>query len=234
MCCTDAFAGVERHVSELAARPSRGRPPRDRHRGGDQARVRAMRPGDGVRRAARAPHRRRHAQPAAPAGPPDIVNVHMTAAEVAVALAAVAARRARRQHAALRLARGRPRLRPRPLARWARRRVDAQIAVSQYVADHVDGPSTVVLSGVQPEPGRVPACRPTPPCRARRPAARAGEATPTSRSAPSPTSGLASRAGACTVAGDGALRGELEALASALGIGGHGRLPRPPLRRATT
>ena len=63
----------------------------------------------------------------------------------------------------------------RPVTRSGTRRVDAQIAVSQYVADHVDGPSTVVLSGVRPEPDRVAGGRPEP-GRPGRAAARAGEA----------------------------------------------------------
>jgi glycosyltransferase involved in cell wall biosynthesis len=80
---------------------------------------------------------------------PSIVNVHMTAAEIAVALSpslrgvpVISTR-----HIAL--PRGSRRL-TRPIVLLGRRRVNGQIAVSQFVADRVDGTSTVVLSGVQP------------------------------------------------------------------------------------
>ncbi len=182
VCCTNAFAGVERHVSELAAaQVALG------HRvtvvGGHQPRVRAT-AGDGVvvlpghaihvalrslRRLPAASRRRQRAHDRGRGGPLD---------------GPVAARRARgRAPATSPSPRGTRRL-TRPVTRWGTRRIDGQIAVSQYVADHVDGASTVVLSGVRPEPDRVGGGRPAA-GRPGRAAARAREATPTSRSAPS-------------------------------------------------
>ena len=191
VCCTNAFAGVERHVSELAAaQVALG------HRvtvvGGHEPRVRAV-AGDGVRvlpghgiRVALQSLRRLPARP-------DVVNVHMTAAEVALSLArwlrgvpVVSTRHFASPRGTRRLTR--------QVTRWGTRRVDAQIAVSQYVADHVDGPSTVVLSGVRPEPGRVVGGRPEP-GRPGRAAARGARSTPTSRSAPSPAPGSPAPAG---------------------------------------
>lgn len=154
VCCTSSFAGVERHVSELAAAQAAAG-----HRvtviGGDSARVRAVAgdgvrvlPGEGVRRAVRSLRRL--------TSRPDILNVHMTAAEVTLGLATwlrgvpvVSTRHFAWPRGSRRLGR--------PVVRLATRRVDVQLAVSRYVADHVDGPSTVVLSGVRSDPGRAPA-----------------------------------------------------------------------------
>ena len=100
VCCTNAFAGVERHVSELAAaQAALG------HRvtvvGGDQpgsepsqGTASTVLPGQAIRVALRS-LRRLLARP-------DVVNVHMTAAEVALAPGPVAAWRAGRQHPPLR------------------------------------------------------------------------------------------------------------------------------------
>lgn len=155
VCCTDAFAGVERHVSELAAAQVAAG-----HRvtvvGGDQKRVQTtagpkvrVLPGHRVDVAVRSLRRLER--------PADVVNVHMTGAEVAVALSPwIRTRVVSTRHFAS--PRG-ARLATRLVVRWSTRRVDRQIAVSRYVAEHVDGASTVVLSGVRPEPDRVPAAQ---------------------------------------------------------------------------
>ncbi|MFP3714111.1 glycosyltransferase family 4 protein [Puerhibacterium sp. TATVAM-FAB25] len=141
---SDGFAGVERHVARLA----RGQAAAGETVvvvGGEPAAM--ARELDGVAHlpAASMPDvaaaLRRHGRRA------DVVHVHMTAAEVAAGLAlwsphpAVVATR----HFA----------RPRgsgptgPLvAATARRPLRAQIAISHYVARHVDGPTTVVHPGV--------------------------------------------------------------------------------------
>ena len=212
VCCTDAFAGVERHVSELAAEHAASG-----HQvtviGGDRTRVREMAgprvrvlPGHRVDVAVRS--LRRLDEPA------DVVNTHMTGAELAAAVAGVRAPVVSTRHFAS--SRGNRSL-TRPLVRWSTRRVDAQISVSQYVADRVDGTSTVVLSGVRPDPGLVPA------------AGRRRSVLVAQRLEREKDTDVALRAFASSrlhhqgwsllVAGDGALRGQLEDLAARLGLG---------------
>ena len=217
VCCTNAFAGVERHVSELAAaQVALG------HRvtvvGGHQPRVRAtagdgvvVLPGHAIRVALRSLRRLSRLS-----GRPDVVNVHMTAAEVALATApwlrgvpVVSTR-----HFAS--PRGNRRL-TRLVTRWGTRRIDGQIAVSQYVADHVEGPSTVVLSGVRPEPDRVPAADRQPVVLVAQRLEHEKRTDVAVRAFAA--SGLADAGWRLTIAGDGALRGELEDLADSLGLG---------------
>jgi glycosyltransferase involved in cell wall biosynthesis len=213
VCCTSSFAGVERHVSELAAAQAAAG-----HRvtivGGDLDRVRAVAghavmvlPGHGVPGALRSLRRVRR---------PDLVNVHMTAAEVSLGLAwwlrgvpVVSTRHFASPRGS--------RLIARPAIRLGARRVDAQLAVSHYVAEHVDGASTVVLSGVRSDPGRVPAAEREPvvlvaqrlsPDKHTDMAVRAFAA-----------SGLAAQGWRLSVAGRGALLAELEQLADDLGVG---------------
>lgn len=213
MCCTDSFAGVERHISELALAQAES----GTHTviiGGDQGRLKAAVRGEvevlpghridvAIGSLRRLPLR------------PTVVNVHMTAAEVAVALTAsmrgvpVVSTR----HFAS--ARGSRRA-SRPLTRWSGRRIDAQISVSQYVADHVDGSSIVVLSGVQPDPGRVPAAVRTPVVLMAQRLEREKRTDLGFRAFA--MSGLANSGWRLAVAGGGSLREDLERLAAALGI----------------
>jgi glycosyltransferase involved in cell wall biosynthesis len=214
VCCTNAFAGVERHVSELAAAQlALG------HRvtivGGHQTRVRAT-AGDGV---VVLPG---HAIPVAlrtlrrlPARP-DIVNVHMTAAEVALSAApwlrgvpVVSTRHFASPRGTRRLTR--------VVTRWGTRRIDGQIAVSQYVADHVDGASTVVLSGVRPETDRVAAVDRMPVVLVAQRLEREKDTDVAVRAFAA--SGLAGAGWRLAIAGDGALRRELEQLATSLRLG---------------
>ncbi|WP_159797145.1 glycosyltransferase family 4 protein [Puerhibacterium puerhi] len=145
---SDGFAGVERHVARLA---------RGQAEAGEAVVVVGGEPAAMARELDGVPHLpaaslpdvaqalRRHGRRA------DVVHVHMTAAEVAAGLALWSAHPAvvTTRHFA----------RPRgsgaagPLvAAAARRPLRAQIAISHYVARHVDGPTTVVHPGVDVAP----------------------------------------------------------------------------------
>ncbi|MGR0318718.1 glycosyltransferase family 4 protein [Agromyces sp. ZXT2-3] len=91
----------------------------------------------------------------------DVVNTHMTAADVATVAALATRRRARRPAvvATCHFARPRGRVGPVPIDALVRGRIDAQIAISSAVAAAVDGPSTVVHTGIDPRPAGDPAAR---------------------------------------------------------------------------
>ncbi len=140
--CSDRFAGTERHVATLAeAQAAAG----DRvHVVGGEETMSRLALGVGHLPAASvldalAALRR---LPAA-----DVLHAHMTDAEVAVALhpGHRDAARVSTRHFARRRGSG-------PVRRVATtvtaRRLDGQIAVSRYVADHVEDPSTVIHPGV--------------------------------------------------------------------------------------
>ncbi|HKX68285.1 MAG TPA: glycosyltransferase family 4 protein [Intrasporangium sp.] len=144
--CTDAFAGVERHVALLAAaQADQG------HEvvvlGGHAATMNAVMDRSDIRHMpARTVGSMRSILNRL--GDADIFNVHMTAAEIAAATAwksrhvpVVATR-----HFAAR--RGQSSWAAGVVSRWAARHIAAQIAVSRYVAEHVEPPATVVVSGV--------------------------------------------------------------------------------------
>lgn len=156
---SDGFAGVERHVSRLAAGQAAAGADVTVIGGDAASMAAATEPAtltlvpvqDTVRAVAAAlAHRAQGA---------DVVHVHMTAAELAVGLRALVPGRrlppvvTTRHFAA---PRGSGPLGG-PVAWVARRPLRAQIAISRYVADHVDGPSQVVYPGV-PLPAEV---RPT-------------------------------------------------------------------------
>ena len=213
VCCTDAFAGVERHVSELAAAQAAAG-----HAvlvvGGQQDRMAlaagpevTVRPGARIdialRSLTRLPFR------------PDVINVHMTAAEVALAIAPQLRTVPVVSTHHFAAARG-SRLHTRAAARVAARRIAAQLAVSRYVADHIDGASIVVLSGVRPEPGRVPAAARD---RTVLLAQRLEQEKCTDLGLRAfADSGLAAGGWRLQVAGDGSLRSELERLTRTLRI----------------
>jgi glycosyltransferase involved in cell wall biosynthesis len=154
---SDGFAGVERHVARLA---------RAQHVGGHDVLVvggapvamRAAVAEDGVRlvpatSTADVVRALRRTAPGA-----DIVHVHMTAAEVAVTIAG-AARPAlppvvTTRHFARRRGQG---ARGGLVAAVARARVREQIAISRFVAAHIDGPATIVPPGVEDRPDTRPA-----------------------------------------------------------------------------
>ena len=144
---TDAFAGVERHVARLAASQHDvghdvsviGSAPTPMAAALGRPAVRCV-PATTLTAAVRALGR---------AGRVDVVNVHMTAAEVAAALSPGLWRVpivATRHFAARRGSTPAARV----FTRLTSHRIAAQIAVSEYVAAHVEGRSTVVVSGVPP------------------------------------------------------------------------------------
>jgi glycosyltransferase involved in cell wall biosynthesis len=213
VCCTDAFAGVERHVSELAAAQAAAG-----HAvlivGGQQDQMVlaagpevTVRPGARIdialRSLTRLPFR------------PEVINVHMTAAEVTLAIAPQLRTVPVVSTHHLAAARG-SRRRTRVLIRLAARRISAQLAVSDYVAAHIDGASTVVLSGVRPESDRVPAL-------ARESTVLVAQRLETEKRTDLALhafarSGLLETGWRLQIVGDGSLRPELERLARALRI----------------
>ena len=148
---TDGYAGVEAHVARLAAGQARAG-----HRvtivGGRVEQVRTVAgadvtvvPGRTIGQAVRY----LRLLPSAP----NIVHAHMTKAELATALyRPVWTHRtpmiSTRHFAAVRGAS----LPGRLVGRLVRSRVAAQIAISRFTADRIDGDSTVVFAGVEPQP----------------------------------------------------------------------------------
>lgn len=215
---SDGFAGVERHVARLARAQSAaghdvavigGAPDGMTTTIADPTvpLVPATTTGDVVR-ALRAS-----------AAAADLVHVHMTAAEVA---AAVAARTTRgfppvvstRHFARTRGTGARGHL----VAVVAASAVRAQISISRYVAENVEGESVVVHPGVDDRPdGRTAAARDDVVLVVQR--LEAEKRTDLALEAFA-ASGLARRGWRLEIAGDGAQRGPLEDLAAALGIAG--------------
>lgn len=152
---SDAFAGVERHVAQLAgAQAARG----DQVVviGGDQSRMGAESSPGVVHRPAATGWQTLRTVRAATRGRPDVVHAHMTVAEAASVLALlgtgiplVATRH---------FAQGRGRNGPaRALTGLLARRIAAQLAISEYVAERVEGDCTVVHPGVPEQPDALPA-----------------------------------------------------------------------------
>lgn len=212
---TDSFAGVERYVANLASEQAKrghsvrvigGRPEAMRQAVGDQRVM--LRPARSLMKAIGAIDSWRDC---------DILHAHMTAAEVATLLAIRAGRVplvSTRHFAQNRGASPLGRL----AAPWAARRVDRQVSVSRFVADHIDGESTVVLPGV-------PSLKDAPGAAERDRsvliAQRLEEEKETSLGLRAfSASGLADAGWRLDLAGEGALRGSLENLAQSLGISG--------------
>ena len=91
----------------------------------------------------------------------DVVNTHMTAADVATVEALALIPRSRRPAliATRHFASPRGRLGPIPIDALVRRWIDAQISISAAVAAAIDGPSTIVHTGIEPRPASDPAAR---------------------------------------------------------------------------
>ena len=212
---SDGWAGVERHVSELA-RAQVGLGDEVTVIGGDPDRMAAAL-GPDIR-----------ALPAARTagvtlaltrlgGPFDVVNTHMTAADLGAFLSPrhrSAAMVSTRHFAA---ARGAVPL-LRPVVRAVGRGLAGQISVSRYVADHVDGASTVVLSGVPVDEGRVPAAD-------RQPWILLAQRLQVEKRTDVAVrafagSGLAQEGWLLRICGDGSMRPELERLARDLNVEG--------------
>ena len=81
----------------------------------------------------------------------DVVNTHMTAADVA-AVVALTGRRRPALVSTRHFAQPRGRLGPVPIDALVRHRIDAEVSISAAVAASVDRPSTVVHTGVDPRP----------------------------------------------------------------------------------
>lgn len=212
---SDAFAGVERHVANLAAgQADSGH--RVRIVGGAPDAMRAALDGrtvpvDGAVTTAGAVVAARRV--ASGGHLPDVVHAHMTAAELAVALLPtlrgvpiVATRHFARHRGSSPVVRR--------LGAVVATRIDAQVAISEYVAERIDGSSTVVYPGVPvrdlpdgPRDRVVLVVQRLEPEKSTRTALRAFAA-----------SGLAGQGWTLRIAGDGSERPRLEALAARLGI----------------
>ncbi|MDF2805136.1 MAG: hypothetical protein K0S43_82 [Cellulosimicrobium sp.] len=216
---SDGFAGVERHVALLA---------RAQAAAGHQVAVVGGRPdamGDAL---AGAPVRQRSASTTLEvaralrrlSSGSDVVHVHMTAAEVGATISGVGHGPGRpvvvtTRHFAGR--RGHGLLGP-LVSAVARRDVTAQIAISRFVAEHVDGESVVVHPGVARREPLAPA------------ADRDRVVLLAQRLEPEKRTDLGLRAFAASrlaadgwrldVVGDGSLRAETERLATSLGLDG--------------
>jgi len=218
---SDGFAGVERHIARLARAQAQAG-----HTvvmvGGAAAHVR-------VETGGLVAHRSAVTTPdvvwalAQLSAAADVVHVHMTAAEVAatVASAWLSARGARLPPVVTTRHFARPRgTGPRPVASVtaaaARRHVRAQLAISAYVAAHIDGAAVVVSPGVDaaPDARRAVERAPVALLVQRLEAEKDGDVGLRAFAA----SGLAAEGWRLHVAGDGAARPGLEALAAGLGI----------------
>lgn len=203
---SDGFAGVERHIAVLAAaQESLG------HDvtviGGDQAKMRSalgnarvqLAPGNTVGEVI--VQARRH-------GDVDLVHAHMTAAEFAASISTRKPIVVTRHFARTRGASAAGRL----AGRLVRQRANAQIAISKYVAQAVDGPAAVVYPGVEQVDSPI--------------ASRSPDVLVVQRLQPEKNTDIALRAFAAgappgwrlKIAGDGAELAELKSLASRLGI----------------
>ncbi len=147
---SDGFAGVEQFVLRLALAQAA-----DGHEvaviGGAAERMRPDLDAAGVEHvpAARTVDVERAGGPRA--AEVDVVNTHMTAADVA-AVIALTGRRRPALVSTRHFAQPRGRLGPVPIDALVGRRIDAEVSISAAVAASVDRPSTVVHTGVDPRP----------------------------------------------------------------------------------
>lgn len=208
------FAGVERHVTVLA-RAQAGQGHSVGVIGGDPQRMASALQGAQVTTLPGQTMAQVLRSLAAAAGGADILHAHMTAAESAAAAASLGPAHARplvsTRHFAAR--RGRS-----PLGKVATGlitwRVSAQIAISRFVADHVEGSPVVVHPGVAPAPS---------PQSPRQPAVLVAQRLEHEKStdialAAFAHSQLAERGWRLWIAGDGSLRQSLKQQAAELGI----------------
>jgi glycosyltransferase involved in cell wall biosynthesis len=213
---SDAFSGVERHVAVLAGAQVAaghdvvvigGEPAAMADAAGQDA-VRTV-PGGTLPDVARGLHR--YARRA------DLIHTHMTVSEVAAVVSP--GRRAAPVVSTRHFADGRGVGRLGAFAPLARpllsSGLSAQIAVSRYVAEHIDGPSHVVYAGVPDRDAPDPGSREDVVLLAQR-------LEPEKRSAVAvkafAASGLAASGWRLDIAGSGSERGVLERLAASLGL----------------
>ncbi|HEY0215933.1 MAG TPA: glycosyltransferase family 4 protein [Cellulomonas sp.] len=219
--CTDAFAGVERYVTTLA-RTQDARGMSVQVLGGSADRMPAELAGSGVRWAPaptplRAAARLRRLPGRRSGGGGTLVHAHMTAAELAAVSSTDAPVVATRHFAATR---GSGTV-GRTVGRYVSPRLAAQVAISTFVAERVEGDSTVVHPGV---PSIAREADPTPGTD-RRPVVLMAQRLEAEKRTDLglrmwAASGLADDGWELLVAGTGALRGDLEALAADLGVAG--------------
>ena len=213
---SDGFSGVEQFVLRLARTQAAdghevtvigGDPPRMRP-GLDEVGV-AHLPAARTQEVARAVRRLAHDV--------DVVNTHMTAADVGAVEALASLPRSRRPAlvATRHFARPRGRVGPVPIDTLVRRWVDAQISISAAVAAAIDGLSTVVHTGIESRPAGDPAAREHTVLMAQRlqPEKRTGVGVRAFAA-----SGLAAEGWTLDVAGIGPEREALELLATELGV----------------
>jgi len=213
---SDGYSGVERFVVRLALAQASGG-----HRvtviGGAPDRMEPALTEGGVEfvpasttaQVMRAVRRRRHAA--------DVVNTHMTAADVGAAAALWFTPRSRRPAvvATRHFARARGRVGLIPIGPFVRHQIDGQISISRAVADVVDGHSAIVHSGIEGRPFRDVGVR-------ERVVLIAQRLQPEKRTDAGvrafAASGLADHGWTLEIAGTGPERAALEALVEALGI----------------
>lgn len=208
--CTSAFAGVERYVATLA-REQDARGLRVHVLGGEPQRMRAELAGAGVRWS--------------PAATPwqavrgllalrdvRLAHAHMTAAESAALVGARAPVVVTRHFAGRRGSSPPARL----AGRLVTRGVADQVAISAFVAQRIEGPSTVIHPGVPPQPVARGPRAPVVLVAQRLEAEKRTDLALRVWAA----SELAGRGWRLLVAGDGSLRDESRRLAEALGVAG--------------
>ena len=213
---SDGFSGVEQFVLRLARTQAA-----DGHQvtviGGDPPRMRPGLDEVGVAHmpAARTQEVARAMRPLA--RDVDVVNTHMTAADVAAVEALAPIPRSRRPAliATCHFARPRGRLGPVPIDGLVRRWIDAQISISAAVAAAIAGPSTVVHTGIESRPAGDPTAR-------ERTVLMAQRLQPEKRTDVGvrafAASGLAADGWVLDIAGIGPEREALERLAAELGV----------------
>ncbi|GAA1406940.1 glycosyltransferase family 4 protein [Oerskovia paurometabola] len=218
---SDAFAGVERHVARLA-RAQAAHGDQVVVVGGDVPRMRATVDDPTVRVLPAGSLAQVVRTIRTTARGADVLHAHMTSAEIAASLAGVTLRRMPPVVATRHFARTRGSGPAAGLsASVARRPVRAQISISRYVADHVDGDSVVVHPGIDDRPTAPPA------------AGRDRSVLLVQRLEPEKRTDLGVLAFAASrlhddgwqllVAGDGSQRAALETLVAREGLAGHVR-----------
>lgn len=207
---SDGFGGVERHVAVLATAQLEAGHQVAVVGGPGQAMAQELpgavswAPADSLPKVAAALLRWRGA---------DVVHAHMTAAELAaVATTPVGVPVVATRHFASRRGSSRAGSAVAPIIR---RRVAAQIAISHYVAERIDGSAAVVYPGVRAQPQFPQVPREPWLLAAQRLEAEKGVDQVIQAFA---RSGVAQRSWRLVIAGDGSLRGALEALANRLGV----------------
>jgi glycosyltransferase involved in cell wall biosynthesis len=214
---SDGFAGVERHVARLASAQAAGG---DKVHlvGGNNVKMAQALAGSAVEYSRGDTLGQVIRTASGVIGSADVVHVHMTAAELGVAVTSW-----RRKMPPIVSTRHFPLLRGRSrsvrlIARVAASRLKAQIAISKYVAERTEGRSTVVYPGVDARPDATPALEREPVVlvvqrlEPEKDTALAISAFAESR--------LAERGWRLEIAGDGSLRQSLTELAQRSGVFG--------------